>query len=197
MAYQLPDSQVIRCAPPSPALSYVVIRAPAASLRASVTKRPSPSTGGASGTTRAYRPKPPLTVPLYERALVELGPLDRVLDAGCGAGAGSALWRAIIAKSSGSIEAQRPSASPDGSRRAPRSSPGDLSFPQAVGTVDGAVVIDVLGQAVHARRGADVAAQRSSCGKAALHCRGAGFGLPVFTGPRSARVLALFARRPC
>ncbi|HKQ71028.1 MAG TPA: methyltransferase domain-containing protein [Polyangiaceae bacterium] len=93
----------------------------------------------------------PPTLPLYERAVAELGQatrgqVTRILDAGCGAGGGARLlaqngYQVVgIDKSDDAIRFARQVA-PSAKLIA-----GDLSFPQVVGTVDAALVIDLLGQ---------------------------------------------------
>jgi SAM-dependent methyltransferase len=87
----------------------------------------------------------PPTLSLYDRAASVLGNARRVLDVGCGAGAGSQLlgqqFSEVIAidKSPLAVNFAR-GVAPDA-----RLSVADLTSPLSIGTVDAAVVIDVLG----------------------------------------------------
>ena len=87
----------------------------------------------------------PPTLSLYDQALGSLGNARRVLDAGCGSGAGSQLlcqrFSEVVGvdKSQLAVSFARQMA-PDAKLLV-----SDLTSPLAIGTVDAAVVIDVLG----------------------------------------------------
>jgi SAM-dependent methyltransferase len=87
----------------------------------------------------------PPTLSIYERALEALGGARRVLDAGCGAGAGAQLACQRISEVIGVDKS--PSAIQFARNMAPDAKlfVADLTAPLAVGTVDAAIVIDVLG----------------------------------------------------
>jgi len=102
------------------------------------------------GRERSYpglKGEAPPTLPLYERAIDHLGPMCRILDAGCGAGAGTQMLTLHYDEVVGIDRDAR--ALQFARRCAPEAKlvEGDLSFPQVIGTVDGAVLIDVLGHA--------------------------------------------------
>jgi SAM-dependent methyltransferase len=87
----------------------------------------------------------PPTLSLYDQALGVLGNARRVLDAGCGSGAGSQLLCQRVSEVIGLDKSQLAlnfarHMAPDARLMA-----GDLAMPLAVGSVDAAVIIDVLG----------------------------------------------------
>ncbi len=102
------------------------------------------------GRERSYpglRGEAPPTLPLYERAIDTLGPMARILDAGCGAGAGTQIltyhYEDVVGVDRDARALQFARHAAPGAKLVC----GDLSFPQVIGTVDGAVLIDVLGHA--------------------------------------------------
>src|SRR5258706_12069790 len=99
------------------------------------------------GRARSYpglKGEAPPTLPLYERAIAQLGPMRRILDAGCGAGAGTQIlmqhYHEVVGIDRDARALQFARHCAPGAKLVE----GDLSFPQVIGTVDGAVVIDVL-----------------------------------------------------
>ncbi|MET0593553.1 MAG: methyltransferase domain-containing protein [Polyangiaceae bacterium] len=144
MPSSLPDSRVMRPAAP---------QAPQYELRSGASEAVAQFAGGTTlrvdRTRERYYPGlagiAPPTLSLYDRALGALGGVRRVLDAGCGAGAGTQLACQRVSevigidKSQMAIQFARNMA-PDAKLLV-----GDLTAPLATGTVDAAIAIDVLG----------------------------------------------------
>lgn len=144
MPSPLPDSRVMRRAAP---------KAPLYEVRSGSSEATAQFVGGATMRVDRNRERyypglagiAPPTLSLYDRALGALGGARRVLDAGCGAGAGTQLACQRVSevigidKSQTAIQFARNMA-PDAKLLV-----GDLTAPLATGTVDAAIAIDVLG----------------------------------------------------
>jgi len=144
MQSPLPDSRVMRRAVPQAprydgrpgATDAVAQFAAGGSLRVERTReRYYPGLGGEC----------PPTLSLYDQALAVIGNARRVLDAGCGAGAGSQLLCQRVSEVIGIDKSQLAinfahNLAPDAKLLV-----GDLAAPLSVGAVDAAVMIDVLG----------------------------------------------------